>query len=194
MLPPPPARAAIPVMRAGGGGSIVVDQALMTLPDAVAYVALKGGATMLAKALAVDDDDDDAAAPAGAHHGDRGARRERNVPVGGRTRRQASTGVFSRIARNEQPRRADERVEAPLSIAAIIASTEAGLATSTAIAPASPPRRAAGRRDLLRPFRRQIGDQDEGPLPANASAMARPIPDPPPVTMTRFPRNRPSGT
>ena len=52
------ARAAIPVMRAGGGGSIVVISSSTgahdALPDAVAYVASKGGATMLAKALAVD--------------------------------------------------------------------------------------------------------------------------------------------
>lgn len=52
------ARAAIPVMRAGGGGSIVIISSSTgahdALPGAVAYVASKGGATMLAKALAVD--------------------------------------------------------------------------------------------------------------------------------------------
>jgi NAD(P)-dependent dehydrogenase (short-subunit alcohol dehydrogenase family) len=52
------ARAAIPLMRASGGGSIVIISSSTgahdALPGAVAYVASKGGATMLAKALAVD--------------------------------------------------------------------------------------------------------------------------------------------
>jgi NAD(P)-dependent dehydrogenase (short-subunit alcohol dehydrogenase family) len=52
------ARAAIPVMRRGGGGSIVTiassTGAHDALPGAVAYVASKGGVTMLTKALAVD--------------------------------------------------------------------------------------------------------------------------------------------
>jgi len=52
------ARAAIPAMRARGGGSIVLISSSTgahdALPGAVAYVASKGGVTMLAKALAVD--------------------------------------------------------------------------------------------------------------------------------------------
>ncbi len=52
------ARAAIPLMRRGGGGSIVTiassTGAHDALPGAVAYVASKGGVTMLTKALAVD--------------------------------------------------------------------------------------------------------------------------------------------
>jgi NAD(P)-dependent dehydrogenase (short-subunit alcohol dehydrogenase family) len=52
------ARAAMPAMRARGGGSIVLISSSTgahdALPGAVAYVASKGGVTMLAKALAVD--------------------------------------------------------------------------------------------------------------------------------------------
>lgn len=52
------ARAVIPAMRARGGGSIVLVSSSTgahdALPGAVAYVASKGGVTMLAKALAVD--------------------------------------------------------------------------------------------------------------------------------------------
>jgi meso-butanediol dehydrogenase/(S,S)-butanediol dehydrogenase/diacetyl reductase len=52
------ARAAVPAMRARGGGSIVLISSSTgahdALPGAVAYVASKGGVTMLAKALAVD--------------------------------------------------------------------------------------------------------------------------------------------
>jgi NAD(P)-dependent dehydrogenase (short-subunit alcohol dehydrogenase family) len=51
-------RAAIPVMRTGGGGSIVTiassTGAHDAVPNAVAYVASKGGVAMLTKALAVD--------------------------------------------------------------------------------------------------------------------------------------------
>lgn len=52
------AKAAIPLLRASGGGSIVTiassTGAHDALPGAVAYVASKGGVTMLTKALAVD--------------------------------------------------------------------------------------------------------------------------------------------
>lgn len=52
------ARAVMPAMRARGGGSIVLISSSTgahdALPGAVAYVASKGGVTMLAKALAVD--------------------------------------------------------------------------------------------------------------------------------------------
>lgn len=52
------ARAVLPAMRARGGGSIVLISSSTgahdALPGAVAYVASKGGVTMLAKALAVD--------------------------------------------------------------------------------------------------------------------------------------------
>ena len=52
------AKAAIPLMRSSGGGSIVTvassTGAHDALPGAVAYVASKGGVTMLTKALAVD--------------------------------------------------------------------------------------------------------------------------------------------